>query len=292
MTHQYKVALWPYQVTFAEGGKNDASLLASSAPFERPVDEEPPLFRIVVDDSFRPKATGERIPMPEVEGIHHEIFLRDGGGYQIRISDEAGRKCALMEANADFTECHVALDGTRSIRAYGLQNALMMTFAFATADRDTLLMHSSVVRKDGYAYLFLGVSGTGKSTHTAHWMEYLDGCDLINDDNPVVRVIDKKVTVFGSPWSGKTPCYRNVQAPVGAFVQLRQAPYNKIERMDTVGAFASLLSSCSVMKWDKRIYGGIVAGVTHMMEAAPTYLLHNLPDREAVDLCYEHIHVG
>lgn len=292
MTHQYKVARWPYQVTFANGGKNDSDLLASSAPFERPVGEEPPLFHIIVDDTFRPHTTGRQIPMPERTDIHHEIFLREGGGYQIRISDEAERQCALMEANEDFSECRVALNGTHSMRAYGLQNALMMTYAFATADRDTLLMHSSVVRKDGYAYLFLGVSGTGKSTHTAHWIEYLGGCDLINDDNPVVRIIDKKVTVFGSPWSGKTPCYRNVEAPVGALVQLRQAPRNEIERMDTVGAFASLLSSCSVMKWDRRVYGGIVAGVTHLMEGAPVYQLDNLPDREAVDLCYERIHVG
>ena len=46
----------------------------------------------------------------------------------------------------------------------------------------------------------------------------------MNDDNPIVRVIDGKAFVYGSPWSGKTPCYRNVVAPIAAFIQLHQQP--------------------------------------------------------------------
>lgn len=291
MTYQYKVAQWPYQVIFAEGGRNDKRLLPSSTVFEQVVDEEPPLFRLYVDDKFRPSCMGEEIGQFDSAGNHHGVYRTAEGGYQIRISDVEERKCAIMETNADFSEGHVALNGNYSMRSFGLQNTLMMMFAFSTADRDTLLMHASVVRKDGYAYLFLGTSGTGKSTHTAHWQQYLEGCDLINDDNPVVRVMDEQVFVFGSPWSGKTPCYRNVQAPVGAFVQLKQAPFNRIKRQRVVESFASLLLSCSVMKWDKRIYGGLCAGVTHVMEKTPTYFLENLPDEEAVQLSYSTIRV-
>jgi hypothetical protein len=111
----------------------------------------------------------------------------------------------------------------------------------------------------------------------------------MNDDNPVVRFVDGQGVVFGSPWSGKTPCYRNIEAPIGAFVQLKQAPYNKIRRQTVVEAFASLLPSCSVMKWDKRIYGGITTGVTHIMEHVPTFYLENLPDEAAVRLSHDTI---
>lgn len=291
MIHQYKVALWSYQVIFADGGVNDTRLLRSSQVFERPVDGETPKFRLYVDDSFRPKKVGKEIGQFEPAGNHHGVYRTEEGGYQIRIGDYLNRKCALLETNADFSEGHVALNGDYGMRSFGLQNALMMIYAFATADSDTMLMHASVVRKDGYAYLFLGTSGTGKSTHTQHWQDYMEGCDLLNDDNPVVRVIDGKVWVFGTPWSGKTPCYRDVQAPVGAFVQLKQAPYNKIKRQTVVEAFASLLPSCSVMKWDRRVYGGLCTGVTHVMEQTPTYFLENLPDEAAVRLSYETIRV-
>jgi hypothetical protein len=36
----------------------------------------------------------------------------------------------------------------------------------------------------------LGKSGTGKSTHSRLWLDYVEGSELLNDDNPVVRIID------------------------------------------------------------------------------------------------------
>jgi len=291
MTNQYKVAQWPYQVIFAEGGKNDARLLPSSDPFKTEPTDEPLLFRLFVDDTFRPAERGEEIGQFNSGGNNHGVYRTANGNYQIQVSDYLERQCALFETNADFSEGHVALNGNYTMRNFGLNNVLMMMFAFASADRDTLLMHASVVRERGYGYLFLGVSGTGKSTHTANWLRYIPGTDLLNDDNPAVRVIDGEPIVFGTPWSGKTPCYRNEQAPIGAFVQLKQAPYNKIQRQSVVHAFASLLSSCSVMKWDERVYGGLCTGVTHIMELVPTYFLENLPNEEAVRLSHDTISV-
>ncbi|MFR5759752.1 MAG: hypothetical protein ACLUE2_20040 [Bacteroides cellulosilyticus] len=43
-----------------------------------------------------------------------------------------------------------------------LNNILMMIYAFNTACSDTVLMHASVIKKDGKGYLFQGKSGTGK----------------------------------------------------------------------------------------------------------------------------------
>lgn len=293
MKKQYKVGRLPYRVIFAEGGRNDERLIRSSAPFEVAVDEtEAMLFELHVDDTFRPAHTGAEIGQFDCGGSNHGVYRQDDDGtYQIRISDVQGRQCCLLETTADFSTGHCALNGNDDMRTFGLNNALMMMYAFAAADRGTLLMHASVVREQEVGYLFLGVSGTGKSTHTSNWLRYIPDTDLMNDDNPVVRVIDNEVVVFGSPWSGKTPCYRNIEAPVGAFVQLRQAPHNRIRRQTVVEAFSSLLPSCSVMKWDARVYRGICDTVTHVMEAVPTYFLENLPDEAAVRLSYETIRV-
>jgi len=289
MIKQYEVAHWQYQVIFAEGGKNGPELLPSSEPFLVPVDDEKVGFRLYVDDTFRPAHRGEEIGQFDCGGNNHGVYQSEDGKYQIQISDVYGRQCALIEATADFSEAHVALNGDQRGRAFGLNNTLMMVFAFAFADRDTVLMHASVVRKDGYGYPFLGVSGTGKSTHTSNWMRYIDGCDLLNDDNPALRIIDGKAIIYGTPWSGKTPCYRKEEAPVGAFVQLKQAPHNKIRRQTVIEAFASLLPSCSVMKWDARDYGGVCTTMQKIIETVPTYYLENLPDEAAVQLSYSTI---
>lgn len=286
----YTVGRHTYRVRFCDE-RNTEALLPSSEPFrlaDAPAEDAPLLFELKVDDAWRPAKKGKEIGQFDCGGNNHGVYLLEDGSYQILVSDVAGRQCCLMQATADFSSAVVCLNGNEDMRDFGLNNALMMMYAFAGADKNTVLMHASVVRKDGRGYLCLGVSGTGKSTHTGNWLKYVPGTDLMNDDNPVIRVCDDGVVrVFGSPWSGKTPCYRNVEAPVGAFLQLKQAPYNKIERMRTLDAYASLLPSCSVMKWDRRDYVGTSDTVSAILKQVPVFFLENLPDEEAVRMSYE-----
>lgn len=284
-TLQYKVARLSFRIE-SNSDEDYESRLPSFRPFKTEVNDEPVLFTLTVDDDFRPEYKGEEIGQFDCGGNNHGVYLLKDGGYQIMVSDVYERKCCLLQSNKDFSHAVVALHGNDTMRNFGLNNSLMMMFAFSSAEQDTLLMHASVIRKDGKGYLFLGVSGTGKSTHTANWLKYIDDCDLMNDDNPVVRFVDGQTLVFGSPWSGKTPCYRNIEAPVGGFVQLKQAPFNKIRKMGVVETFASILPSCSVMKWDKRVYCGICDTVQHVIETTNSFFLENLPDEAAVRMSY------
>lgn len=281
----YRVGRLTYKVVF-EDENNDSSLLPSSVPFEVRETPEELLFILYVNDAWKPEKKGDEIGQFDCGGNNHGVYILEDGSYQVLVSDFRGRQCCLLQASPDFSLGRVTLRGDHVMRNFGLNNSLMMMYAFAAATKDTVLMHASVVRKDGFGYLFLGVSGTGKSTHTANWLRYIEGTDLMNDDNPVVRFLDGKGYVFGSPWSGKTPCYRNTEAPIGGFVQLKQAPYNKIRTMTTLEAFASLLPSCSVMKWDKRVYNGTCDTVGHLIETTKTLHLENLPDEEAVRTSY------
>lgn len=290
-TTYYRVGRLTYRVVFDDEA-NDEALIPSSEPFKVHGADDSVLFTLRVDDSLSPREGGDEIGQFDCGGNNHGVYMFEDGSYQIVVSDIHGRRCCLLYASHDFSEGVVALRGDYQMRSFGLNNSLMMMYAFAGATRDTVLMHASVIRKDGVGYLFLGVSGTGKSTHTANWQKYIDGADLVNDDNPVVRFVDGETVVFGSPWSGKTPCYKNTEAPVGGFVQLEQAPLNDIRTMPAIEAFASLLTSCSVMKWDRRVYSGACDTICHILESTHTYLLRNLPDEAAVRLSYETLRGG
>ena len=141
------------------------------------------------------------------------------------------------------------------------------------------------MRQNGWGYAFIAKSGTGKSTHVGLWLRYLPGCDLMNDDCPIVRIIDGTPYIYGGPWSGKTPCYRNVKAPLGAVTRIDRASANSIEKLNPVNAFANLLPACSSMKWDKRIFDNICNIVTKIVETTGIYILHCLPDKEAAIIC-------
>lgn len=289
MIRQFRVADWHYQIIYPDGYAYTDDFLASSLPFEEPSTENNILFRIRIDDSFRPADRGRLVKQEDAPASHVGVFRNDHGDYTLQIANPFDHQCGIAQMDARFTHMNLALNGNALMRAHGFNNAMMMMYAFATADKGTLLIHASVVRRHGTAYLFLGESGTGKSTHTANWQRFLEGCDLINDDNPIVRSINGHTLVYGSPWSGKTPCYRQEEAPVGAFVQLEQAPHNAIRRRTTLEAYASLISSSSVMKWDRRIYDGIHDTLAQIIAQTPVYHLENLPDEAAVRLCHDTI---
>ena len=172
----------------------------------------------------------------------------------------------------------------------GIDNALMVLFALATAGLSTVLFHAAIVSYQGKGYMFLGPSGTGKSTHAGLWLKYIGGTELANDDNPVVRIDDDGnggtvARVYGSPWSGKTPCYRNVSYPLGGIVLLHQAPYNKIRRLTGIHAYASLVSSISGKRWDERIADGLHQTENVLASSVPMWYLECLPDEAAAVLC-------
>lgn len=218
--------------------------------------------------------------------------------YAIYITPRNSVKIYQMKCTDGFRQCTAYLPAAQdtyiATLTFVLNNFLMMLYAFTACRHHTLLMHASVIAFQGKGYLFLGKSGTGKSTHTGLWLKHIPGCYLLNDDNPVVHVDvpGKAVTVYGSPWSGKTPCYRNESMPIGAFVRLEQAPKNEIKHNSTVHAFAALLPSCSCLKQDKEIYDGIVSTVTDLVSLAPVFHLKCLPDKAAAEVCRKAVTEG
>lgn len=186
--------------------------------------------------------------------------------------------------NKDYHEAQLYLTGCSPKLA--LDNALMILFALATADKQTVLFHAAAVSYQNQAYLFLGDSGMGKSTHAALWLKHIWGTELMNDDNPVVRInAEGQAVVYGSPWSGKTPCYRNVSLPLGGIVLLSQAPCNKIERLSNLDAYAALVPSISGKRWDRQIADGLHLSENHLVSHTPFWHLACLPDEAAARLC-------
>lgn len=267
---------------------DDIALLRSFRPFQVESLTDEALLRMTIDDQHPIPATDHEIGRFDCGGSFTSVFRLADGGYIFRIANIHDILCATLVANECFTQCHAILHVDEPLqRHYGLNNALMMSYAFASADRMTMLMHASVIRHGGKGFLMTAPSGTGKSTHTRLWYDNIPGCDLMNDDNPVVRVIGKEAIVYGSPWSGKTPCYRNIQAPIGGIVRLWQKPENSIRRLPPIEAFSHLLPAMSNMVWDKRVHTGISNGVSMLIRLCGMYGLGCLPDAEAAHLCHD-----
>lgn len=262
--------------------------LVNYAPFQvTGHDGEELLFTLTITGSDNDDSSpeGDRIACFDDKNGTMELYALPDGGLKIHLSAPAGPKCAWITIQPGHRTALARITGTPELRRYALDTALMLLYAFAAASRDTLLLHASAVEYAGRTYLFLGKSGTGKSTHSRLWLENISGTRLLNDDNPVIRVSDGKVMVYGSPWSGKTPCYLDRAVPAGAIVRLSQGPCNRIMALSAVGAYAALLPSCSFMRWDSAMAGVVHRTLSQIAGSVNVYRMECLPDPGAAIMC-------
>lgn len=104
-------------------------------------------------------------------------------------------------------------------------------------------LHASAVVLEGEAYLFSAPSGMGKSTHTALWLKRFQDSYILNDDKPVIFPENERVTVWGTPFAGKTDLQVNRGVPLRAVCFLKQGNENSITRIDSERAIALTLNN-------------------------------------------------
>lgn len=289
--YTFSIADFRLNVIFQESHSNIMGLLPSFRPFQMADWQAETDITITVSSHIE---TIDRAYCEPI-GCFNTIFgmaqvdRLPEGGYQFALCDIHNKACCLMHTNRTFSDCQCRLSGNETMQHFGLNHALMLAFAFFSSQHTALLLHASTIRYNGQAYPFIAKSGIGKTTHTQLWLKHIPHCDLLNDDNPALRLINGNIYIYGTPWSGLTPCYRQVRAPLGAVTLIARASYNSIERLPPVVAFAALLSSCATMKWDETVYDSICSTVGKVVEKADFYKLNCLPNKEAALLCHQTI---
>ncbi len=227
---------------------------------------------------------------------HTRLSRTADGGYCLELwydiqpgNGGAIPRPGIFIANADFMDITASIEPDAPDCGLVLNSMLRIAFAQSVLSRDGISLHASAVAADGKAWLFLGKSGTGKSTHARLWLRNIPGARLLNDDNPTVRLVDGKAIAFGTPWSGKTPCYRNESYPVGGIVRLVRGDADIFTKKDEVGGLVALLPSCSVVHSDAALQSRLCDTLARIAGTVPVGELRCLPDNEAAILCYKNL---
>ena len=267
-------------------------LALSFLPFEDAEGCKNPLFTLTVCEQLKDTECTEALfinPDLNPPGGRINVYQTERGSLfeMFPYAKETNQSFLLISTNGKNNQ--LMLQGNELERFTTVNTALMLCYLLNTIRMRTLLMHASAVLKDGACFLFLGRSGTGKSTHSNLWIEHIQGAELLNDDHPIVRIHpDGEVIAYGSPWSGKTPCYRNIHAPLGGVVRIKQAPQNEIVQLSPIKAYASLMTSCCWgFNWDKDLMSEKDRTLQELIKLTPCYTLECLPNEEAAILCTE-----
>lgn len=274
------------------GSDSDLVALGLKAfrPFEVAYDPAAPTAAII-EMNLSPHIDAERVrelTRFDLEGWGGAecIFGRTDKDYVLHIAGpDGGELLFVYDRESNRAQCNVSRDvPDMSAVRFGLW---FMT-ALATVGHDVTPVHSSAIVCNGRAVLFLGESGTGKSTHTRLWRENIAGAVLLNDDSPFIGFVNGRATAFGAPWSGKTPCYKQEHYPIAAIVRLSQAPHNAIRPLRSVHAIGALLPSLTpAFGYDDELQDRMLATLSKIISQVPVYHLECLSDAAAARLSYD-----
>lgn len=218
------------------------------------------------------------------EGVKVTFGLHSSG-HLLQMIPEEGDALYLWSTVGRKT-IHMA--GNFTTRLYNY--ALWVGYGLMTLPKNTVAIHSSCIVHDGRAVLFLGESGTGKSTHTGLWCKHIEDAYLLNDDSPIIRAIDGKIWAYGSPWSGKTAYHKQERHPLAGCVRLSQAPENRIQKLPTLQAYAALHPSCPpTFAYDTELYDCISDMIGAILASTPVYHLACRPDKDAATLAHTNV---
>ena len=256
----------------------------------------PPIMQFVINES----QNLSHLTFMETEGEMIHIFViekgkcilrKNGNKYDFTILRENDGRLELvldMETGSPLFNC--TCGSSSELNPDNLKFALWIAFGFVAIPKQTVALHASVIIYNNRAILFLGESGTGKSTHTKLWLEHIPGSRLLNDDSPVVRIEFDGTNqlmpfVYGSPWSGKGRCYLNERYPIASFVRLQQHTANTITKLSKLEAFGALYPSFPPAFLKDDYFEEQICGIiSKILMTAQVYRLHCLPDSTAAEL--------
>lgn len=177
----------------------------------------------------------------EIAGLKVAMEPRFG---RLKKQSEAYRSCGepvMLIKPESQDEARVAMN--RSSAADREYICCSAAFCRGLVPHGRFFLHASAVVYEGEAYLFSAPSGTGKSTHTALWRELFPESYILNDDKPVIWPQKEQITVWGSPFAGKTNLQVNRGVPLKGICFLKQGIENQIRQITEEQALALLLNN-------------------------------------------------
>lgn len=222
----------------------------------------------------------EHISLPEAECVSSIFrFGRDHKGRRVvwnQFADDP-RLFSSVVLSGESAQVYCR----RGVHSCSILNMFLVAFLPVVARNNGLLFHASLVEYEGRAVAFTASSGTGKSTQADLWHEHL-GAEIMNGDRAFVRRFDDEWRAYGSPWAGSSPYIKNVKAPLAGIVVLKQAPENRIRRLNAAEVMAYLYNNVRYPFWDEGATAASLETLDALIREIPIFLLECRPDEEAV----------
>ena len=169
-------------------------------------------------------------------------------GYRFRLAGVRPGQSTYKIArfNRDFTKGEVVCDPRRippGEPLYPLQYPLdeLLLINLLARGRGVEFHACGVSERSGKGYLFVGHSEAGKTTSARLWQRQRDA-ELLSDDRIIVRQMDGKFWMYGTPWHGEEEISSPRKVELTHIFILRHGEQNELAPLRRAEAAAQLFS--------------------------------------------------
>jgi hypothetical protein len=182
----------------------------------------------------------------------------DAPGFYARIDPARGLGEATLVSAAPLTD---------------LEHFLRIAVALLAFHEGGLLIHAAGLGSEGGVRLFMGQSGSGKSTAVA-----LSPCALaLNDDLIILRPREEGWAAHGTPFWNMEAKHREGQVasgPVAGIYRLVQDDSVYLEPLSPATAIAELVANCPVINGSPSHLAALLGRCSQLVAAVPVQRLH------------------
>ncbi len=138
-----------------------------------------------------------------------------------------------------------------------------------------------VVDPQGHGHLFLGQSGAGKTTMARLWLRQ-EGVQILSDDRIIVRNMDGRLWMYGTPWHGEAGLAMPARAPLTRIYFLQHDQTNALVPQRATEALGRLLACSFLPFYSPAALDFTLGFLEDVVHAVPCQALTFLPDARVV----------
>lgn len=164
-----------------------------------------------------------------------------------------------------------------------IEQYLQLGYTSYLTTKQGLFMHGAIIEYEGEGIIITAQSGGGKSTLADLCQKYF-GAKIINGDKAMIRIVDGKVMVFGSPWAGSSNIYCNKELILKGVIVLEKSDQNKISELSIREAITKAGQRIYYPYWNEALLEQSIETLEQLFLKVPIYELKCKPEEEAARL--------
>lgn len=216
-------------------------------------------------------------------------LYRVDSGYVIEIFDpvppHSRIKTAFMDSSLLSGEVYIISNNKIKLESFSqlIQPLVEILIINRLSLNKGILVHGLGINEEGRGLAFIGPSGSGKSTLAKFYKRRKRKRYILSDEHLVIRKINGRFLIFGTPWSGEGFSVSSQSLPMDKIFFIRHAKKNIISPLKKDAFFSNLFPQLFLPFWDKERLDFIVKFCEELVRDIPCFSLGFIKDSSVID---------